>query len=209
MQGALLRTGKSDEFIAVGETGQPVYKAALQLIAALTRKDPSLARFLAVPKSNEQGSVIDWYSPVQGDVVPWSSASEEERDEARSQLHRFKDAIADMSKALVQAANKNEQRDQIIFGKLLGLIPHAPAEDYLYLVQTTRTDNNGVNEHVMQPVLTFWGFVQSEAERHLDPLHFLNRSTIASDLSSSLNPASAARTENPQVTDTSLSLIHI
>ncbi|MEX5573638.1 SrfA family protein [Pseudomonas lijiangensis] len=203
MQGALLRTGKSDEFIAVGETGQPVYKAALQLIAALTRKDPSLARFLAVPKSNEQGSVIDWYSPVQGDVVPWSSASEEERDEARSQLHRFKDAIADMSKALVQAANKNEQRDQIIFGKLLGLIPHAPAEDYLYLVQTTRTDNNGINEHVMQPVLTFWGFVQSEAERHLDPLHFLNRSTIASDLSSSLNPASAARAENPQVTDTS------
>ncbi|MCV4266226.1 SrfA family protein [Pseudomonas capsici] len=203
MQGALLRTGKSDEFIAVGETGQPVYKAALQLIAALTRRDPSLARFLAVPKSNEQGSVIDWYSPVQGDVVPWSSASEDERDEARSQLHQFKDAIAVMSKALVQAANKNEQRDQIIFGKLLGLIPHAPAEDYLYLVQTTRTDNNGVNEYYMQPVLTFWGFVQSEAERHLDPLHFLSQSTIASDLSSSLNPASAASVDNPQIADTS------
>ncbi|RMQ76100.1 hypothetical protein ALP99_04858, partial [Pseudomonas syringae pv. tomato] len=78
MHGALLRTGKSDEFIAVGETGQPVYKAALQLIAALTRKSPSLVNFLAVPKSNEQGSVIDWYSPIQGDVVPWSSATEAE-----------------------------------------------------------------------------------------------------------------------------------
>ncbi|AHF67997.1 hypothetical protein PCH70_28440 [Pseudomonas cichorii JBC1] len=204
MQAALLRTGKSDEFIAVGETGQPVYKAALQLIAALTRKDPSLARFLAVPKSNEQGSVIDWYSPVPGDVVPWSSASEDERDDARAQLLRFKDAIAGMSKALVQAANKDEQRDQIIFGKLLGLIPHAPAEDYLYLVQTTRTDTNGVNEPCIQPVLTFWGFVQSEADRYHDPLYFLAQSPIVPDISSSPSPASAADVTKPQITTTSV-----
>nr|WP_260409602.1 SrfA family protein [Pseudomonas cichorii] len=200
MQAALLRTGKSDEFIAVGETGQSVYKAALQLIAALTRKDPSLARFLAVPKSNEQGSVIDWYSPVPGDVVPWSSASEDERDDARAQLLRFKNAIADMSQALVQAANKDEQRDQIIFGKLLGLIPHAPAEDYLYLVQTTRPNASDGNELYMQPVLTFWGFVQSEADRNRDPLHFLTSRPIVSDLSPSLNPAPAANGAKPQMT---------
>jgi len=75
MHGALLRTGKSDEFIAVGETGQPVHKAALQLIAALARKAPPMAGFLAVPKSNEQGSVIDWYSPVQGDVGPGATCA--------------------------------------------------------------------------------------------------------------------------------------
>ncbi|RMQ43452.1 hypothetical protein ALQ04_02051 [Pseudomonas cichorii] len=173
MHGALLRTGKSDEFIAVGETGQPVYKAALQLIAALTRKDPALVRFLAVPKSNEQGSVIDWYSPVPGDVVPWSSASEDEREDARIQLIRFKDAIADMSQALVQAGNKGGQSDQIIFGKLLGLVPHAPSESYLYLVQTSRTNADGQTEHYNQPVLSFWGFVQHEGDRHRDPLYFL------------------------------------
>ncbi|WP_440092456.1 SrfA family protein [Pseudomonas syringae] len=173
MHGALLRTGKSDEFIAVGETGQPVYKAALQLIAALTRKSPSLANFLAVPKSNEQGSVIDWYSPIQGDVVPWSSATEDERDVARAQLNHFKTAIAEMSASLVQAGSKGGQSDQIIFGKLLGLVPHAPAESYVYLVEATRTNAEGVAERYSQPILTFWGFVQNEGDRHRDPLYFL------------------------------------
>lgn len=173
MHGALLRTGKSDEFIAVGETGQPVYKAALQLIAALTRKSPALATFLAVPKSNEQGSVIDWYSPIQGDVVPWSSATEDERDDARSQLDNFKNAIAEMSLALVQAGSKGGQSDQVIFGKLLGLVPHAPSDSYVYLVDATRTNSEGEPERYTQPVLTFWGFVQHEGDRHRDPLYFL------------------------------------
>ncbi|HCS45785.1 MAG TPA: hypothetical protein DIW52_23685 [Pseudomonas sp.] len=173
MHGALLRTGKSDEFIAVGETGQPVYKAALQLIAALTRKAPPLANFLAVPKSNEQGSVIDWYSPIQGDVVPWSSATEDEREAARSQLNHFTNAIADMSSALVQAGSKGGQSDQVIFGKLLGLVPHAPADSYIYLVEATRTNAQGESERYTQPVLTFWGFVQHEGDRHRDPLYFL------------------------------------
>jgi hypothetical protein len=174
MHGALLRTGKSDEFIAVGETGQPVHKAALQLIAALTRKASPMASFLAVPKSNEQGSVIDWYSPVQGEVVPWSSATEDERDDARSQLNQFKHAIADMSSALVQAGSKGGQSDQVIFGKLLGLVPHAPADGYIYLVDTTRINAAGQTERYTQPVLTFWGFVQHEGDRHRDPLYFLN-----------------------------------
>ncbi|WP_166740875.1 SrfA family protein [Pseudomonas syringae group genomosp. 3] len=173
MHGALLRTGKSDEFIAVGETGQPVYKAALQLIAALTRKSPSLVNFLAVPKSNEQGSVIDWYSPIQGDVVPWSSATEAERDVARTQLNHFKTAIAEMSASLVQAGSKGGQSDQIIFGKLLGLVPHAPADSYVYLVEATRTNAEGAVERYSQPILTFWGFVQNEGDRHRDPLYFL------------------------------------
>ena len=174
MHGALLRTGKSDEFIAVGETGQPVHKAALQLIAALARKAPPMAGFLAVPKSNEQGSVIDWYSPVQGDVVPWSSATEDERNDARAQLNQFKNAIADMSSALVQAGNKGGQSDQVIFGKLLGLVPHAPADAYIYLVDATRINAAGRSERYTQPVLTFWGFVQHEGDRHRDPLYFLN-----------------------------------
>ncbi|WP_024684049.1 SrfA family protein [Pseudomonas syringae] len=173
MHGALLRTGKSDEFIAVGETGQPVYKAALQLIAALTRKSPSLVNFLAVPKSNEQGSVIDWYSPVHGDVVPWSSATEAEREVARAQLNHFKTAIAEMSSTLVQAGNKGGQSDQIIFGKLLGLVPHAPADNYVYLIEATRTNAQGEAERYTQPILTFWGFVQNEGDRHRDPLYFL------------------------------------
>ncbi|MET0613610.1 MAG: SrfA family protein [Pseudomonas caspiana] len=197
MNGALLRTGKSDDFIAVGETGQPVYKAALQLIAALTRKSPALALFLAVPKSNEQGSVIDWYSPVQGDVVPWSSATEAEIDEARSQLIHFKNTIADMSLGLVQAGNKGGQSDQVIFGKLLGLVPHAPSENYLYLVQTTRTNAQGNTEHYTQPVLSFWGFVQHEGDRHRDPLYFLTPAPVIAEPAPQAAPTLAAAPDAP------------
>jgi hypothetical protein len=202
MHGALLRTGKSDDFIAVGETGQPVYKAALQLIAALTRKSPALALFLAVPKSNEQGSVIDWYSPVQGDVVPWSSATEAEINDARSQLIHFKNAIAGMSLALAQTANKGGQSDQVIFGKLLGLVPHAPSEHYLYLVNAKRTNALGDVEHYTQPVLSFWGFVAHEGDRHRDPLYFLTPApVIAASAPSALpTPITATYASHPITT---------
>lgn len=197
MHGALLRTGKSDDFIAVGETGQPVYKAALQIIAALTRKSPALALFLAVPKSNEQGSVIDWYSPVQGDVVPWSSATEAEVNDARSQLIHFKNSIADMSLALAQAGNKGGQSDQVIFGKLLGLVPHAPSENYLYLVQAKRTNARGDVEHYTQPVLSFWGFVEHEGDRHRDPLYFLTPVSVTAPPASTTVPTPIAATYVP------------
>lgn len=203
MHGALLRTGKSDDFIAVGETGQPVYKAALQLIAALTRKSPALALFLAVPKSNEQGSVIDWYSPVQGDVVPWSSATEAEINDARSQLIHFKNAIADMSLALAQTGNKGGQSDQVIFGKLLGLVPHAPSEHYLYLVHAKRTNALGDVEHYTQPVLSFWGFVAHEGDRHRDPLYFLTPAPViaAPTPSAPSTPTTATYASHPLTTD--------
>jgi hypothetical protein len=173
MHGALLRTGKSDEFIAMGETGQPVYKAALQIIAALTRKNPLIAKFLAVPKSNEQGSVIDWYSPVQGDVIPWSAATEGERDDARVKLNAFKASIAEMSQSLILSGDKSKQSDLVIFGKLLGLAPFSPDDAYVYIVKTERLDAQGVSELYDQPVLSFWGFILSEDDRQREPLFFL------------------------------------
>lgn len=173
MQGALLRSGKSDSFIAMGETGQPVSKAALQIIAALTRKNPDLAKFLAVPKSNEQGSVIDWYSPVTGDVIPWTSATEEERDHARAQLNQFKVQVSEMSQGLVQSGDRSQQSDLVIFGKLLGLVPNCPEDSYVYLVNSQRTNAAGQSEDYQQPVLSFWGFIACEDDRKREPLYFL------------------------------------
>ncbi|MFK3910335.1 SrfA family protein [Pseudomonas monteilii] len=164
MQGALLRTGKSDQFIAMGETGQPVFKAALQLIAALERRNPELSRFLAIPKSNEHGNVLDWYSPVPGDVIAWRAATESERDAARERLQSFRQAVLTSASSLVESAGKRGQGDQVIFGKLLGLVPFCPSDDHVYLVQT----DQGV-----QPVLTFWGFVAHEQDRQREPLYFL------------------------------------
>ena len=48
MRGALLRSGKSQTFTALGETGQPVYRAALQLRDAIRRKNPTLVDHLAI-----------------------------------------------------------------------------------------------------------------------------------------------------------------
>lgn len=164
MQGALLRTGKSDQFIAMGETGQPVFKAALQLIAALERRSPELSRFLAIPKSNEQGNVLDWYSPLPGEVIAWRAATEAERDSARERLQHFRQAVLNSASSLVESAGKRGQGDQVIFGKLLGLVPFCPSDDHVYLVQT---------EQGVQPVLTFWGFVAHEQDRQREPLYFL------------------------------------
>ena len=160
MRGALLRSGKSGAFTALGETGQPVYRAALQLREAIRRKNPDMALHLAVPKSDEMGDNIDWYSDVPGDVVPWGSATEEERAPARAQLEALKAFLAELSTTLLSADANKVQSDKVVFAKLLTRVIAFPDESFVYLV-------NG------KPVLTFWGFVHPNADRFLDPLYCL------------------------------------
>lgn len=194
MQGALLRSGKNDEFIALGDTGQPVYRAALQIIAALGRRAPQLAYFLAVPKSNEQGDRLDWYSSLAGDVIPWSAATEDEREAARSQLMQFRADIRVASESLVQAGTRSGQTDQVIFGKLLGLCSHVPSENDLYLVETRQPGGDGQPQNRLQPVLAFWGFVAHDADRQRDPLFFLDarpEREMSLDLPSTASPVAA------------------
>ena len=136
MRGALLRSGKSGSFIALGETGQPVYRAALQLREAIRRKNPELVDHLAIPQSDELGNQIDWYSGLDGDVIPWSSATEEERAPARRQLEALKTALEELSQRfLVTDSGEPQQGDKAVFGKLLKRVIHFPDENFVYLVQ--------------------------------------------------------------------------
>lgn len=160
MRGALLRSGKSGAFTALGETGQPVYRAALQLREAIRRKNPAMALHLAVPQSDELGDNIDWYSDVQGDVVPWGSATEAERAPARAQLETFKAFLAEQSTTLLSEGASSPLSDKAVFAKLLTRVIAFPDESFVYLVNGT-------------PVLTFWGFVHPNADRFLDPLYCL------------------------------------
>lgn len=160
MQGALLRSGKSESFASLGETGQPVYRAALQLREAIRRKHPSLADHLAIPQSDELGNKIDWYSGIQGEVIPWSAATEEERIPARLQLEGLKKALNDLSSRFLGSNPAEQQGDKAVFGKLLKRVIHFPDEDFVYLV-------NG------KPVLTFWGFEHNDAARDNNPLRCL------------------------------------
>ncbi len=160
MRGALLRSGKSETFTALGETGQPVYRAALQLREAIRRKDTSLVDHLAIPQSDELGNQIDWYSGITGDVIPWTSATEEERAPARQQLERLKAALDALSERFLGSDPADQQGDKAVFGKLLKRVIYFPDESFVYLV-------NG------KPVLTFWGFQHADADRSLEPLHCL------------------------------------
>ena len=160
MRGALLRSGKSETFTALGETGQPVYRAALQLREAIRRKDANLVEHLAIPQSDELGSQIDWYSGFSGDVIPWTSATEEERAPARQQLEKLKMALDDLSARFLGSDPADQQGDKAVFGKLLKRVIYFPDESFVYLV-------NG------KPVLTFWGFQDADADRSLEPLHCL------------------------------------
>lgn len=172
MRGVLLRSGRSEDFTALGETGQPVYRAALQIREAIRRKfpeHPHLVEHLAIPQSDESGSTLDWYSERPGDVIPWTSATEEERAPARAQLELLKARIDDLSNNMLglDASGKPlggtrnaAQGDTTVFGKLLTCVVPFPDENYVYLVDG-------------RPVLTFWGFVHAGAERSREPLHCL------------------------------------
>lgn len=160
MRGALLRSGKSGSFTALGETGQPVYRAALQLREAIRRKNPDLVDHLAIPQSDELGNQIDWYSALDGDVIPWSSATEEERAPARRQLEALKTALEELSQRFLGTDSAEQQQgDKAVFGKLLKRVIHFPDENFVYLVQG-------------KPVLTFWGF-EHAGTGNRDPLHCL------------------------------------
>ncbi|PHN33238.1 SrfA family protein [Pseudomonas sp. ICMP 460] len=157
MRGALLRSGKSGSYTALGETGQPVYRAALQLREAIRRKDPELVKHLAVPQSDELGNQIDWYSDIDGDVIPWTSATEEERAPAREQLERLKTSLQELSQRFIGPEGDTNTGDKAVFGKLLKRVIHFPDENFVYLVQG-------------KPVLTFWGFEHANADANRDPL---------------------------------------
>ncbi|MBD8680261.1 SrfA family protein [Pseudomonas sp. CFBP 13719] len=160
MQGALLRSGKSESFTALGETGQPVYRAALQLLEAIRRKNPTLVEHLAIPQSDELGNKIDWYSSLDGDVIPWSAATEEERAPARLQLEALDAALKQLSERFLGADSVQQQGDKAVFGKLLKRVVHFPDENFVYLVAG-------------KPVLTFWGFQHANADPGRNPLRCL------------------------------------
>lgn len=152
-----LRSGSLDDFLALGENGQPVYASALQLRETLRlRKQQQIADCLAIPQPNERGDRIDWYSPVAGKITSWIAASEQERTAALKLLETYQSAVADIS----QRAQNAEKPAQKLFGVLLAKAIQFPGPNHVYLV-----DGN--------PVLTFWGFVNLDKKSRDDALDCL------------------------------------
>ncbi len=165
MAKSFLRSGSLDDILALGENGQPVYAAALQIREALRlKKQQPTADCLAIPQLNEQGDRIDWYAPIEGKVTSWVAASTTERKSAIKQLS----ACLSSANDLCQRAQKSDKAAQRLFGVLLAKALQFPDQNHVYLVAG-------------KPVLTFWGFVSQDQKTRTDPLDCLRQTAEATE----------------------------
>ncbi|MEI8400864.1 MAG: SrfA family protein [Alcaligenaceae bacterium] len=159
MAGQRLVSGNPQNYSAIGEAGQPIYAVAFQLREAVRLKaGADVANCLALPQRNEQGSVIDWYAPESGDVIPWSAATSEEREHALIMLdaaqRKLDEAVRQM--ASTEARTDHATREKKTALPLLDKVFIFPDSDFIFLV-------NG------KPVVTFWGFNAQGASLPTDP----------------------------------------
>lgn len=152
-----LRSGNLDDFLALGENGQPVYASALQLRETLRlRKQQHIADCLAIPQPNEDGDRIDWYAPFAGKITSWMAASDEQREQALLVLEQYLGTVGAISER-AQQSNKPAQK---LFGVLLSKAFQFPGSNHVYLVDD-------------KPVITFWGFVSLGKKSRADVLECL------------------------------------
>ncbi len=155
--GPLLRSGNIKDYAPLGEAGNPVYKWATQIRVTIKRKiNAESAQVFAIPQPNENGDIIDWYAPEAGLVIPWSSATAEEKESAKEQL----DVIKQQLDITGDESRHSEDAEQSVFNRLLKHVLQFPDDEHVYLV-------NG------KPVLTFWGFVNTESTPRPNPLAVL------------------------------------
>ncbi|MEI7173296.1 SrfA family protein [Pectobacterium carotovorum] len=153
-----LCSDKLDKYQSMGENGQAVHISALQLRETLRlRKQHVIADTLAIPQINEHGNRIDWYAPFSGDIIPWSAATDSERQAALSQLEVSQAALRQLS----EEQRRNTQPEQRLFGQLLEKALQFPDQQHVWLVAG-------------KPVISFWGFVNAQQQSRLDPLDCLH-----------------------------------
>lgn len=152
MSGAKLRSGSLSEFQPLGAEGAPVHASAEQIRAAVRRHlGPDQANLFAIPRVSDRGDSIDWYAPVPGDVIPWSSATDEEREDAKAMLVEAQAELRRHGEAMQQRNDRERQ----LFGRLLAQSMRIPDPSHVYLVEG-------------RPVVTFWGFNAVGADPDID-----------------------------------------
>ena len=162
--GPLLRSDHLRSYEGLGVDGRPVYSAAQQIRAAILRQQGAgTADLFAIPQSNESGDSVDWYAPTDGPVIPWSSASEDERAEAIALLQTARTAFIEKSQSLLAEAPTG---DKELFARMLPLAVQVPDNSHVYIV-------NG------KPVLTFWGFHPQKPPIGYDVIRDLNLLPVA------------------------------
>ncbi|MCS5449504.1 SrfA family protein [Enterobacter huaxiensis] len=162
MAKTLLRSGNLDDFQAVGGGGQAVFESALQIREALRlRRQQAIVDCLAIPQVNDGGDRVDWYSPVDGAVLSWKAADEDDRYRALRYLENTLASIESLSKKCMQSPKTAQQ----LFGSLLSKAFQFPGENFLFLVDG-------------KPVICFWGFVNLNENARDDVLACLRQALV-------------------------------
>lgn len=143
MAGPLLTSESLQRYRALGLAGDPVWRAAPQLRAAITQRlSREHADLLANPEADPSGRRIDWYAPFDGEVRRLADLGEGERASITATVQRLHGDLATLAESMEAPQRSGAERN---FARLLRNALTAPGEETLYVVDG-------------KPVMTFWGF---------------------------------------------------
>ena len=141
--GPLLISEPLQRYRALGLAGDPVWRAAGQLRAAIAaRLSREHADLLAIPEVDPTGRRIDWYAPFEGDARRLSEIGGAERAQMLDKVQRLHGDLARLANSMETPERSSAERN---FARLLRHALTAPGEETLYVVDG-------------KPVMTFWGF---------------------------------------------------
>jgi hypothetical protein len=146
--GPLLGSEPLQRYRALGLAGDPVWRAAGQLRAAITQRlSREHADLLAIPEVDPSGRRIDWYAPFDGEARRLSDLGETERAAVLHKVHSLHADLAALADSMDAPERSSAERN---FSRLLRHALTAPGEETLHVVDG-------------KPVMTFWGFAADAA----------------------------------------------
>lgn len=141
--GPLLGSEPLQRYRALGVAGDPVWRAAGQLRAAIAQRlSREHADLLAIPEVDPSGKRIDWYAAFDGQARRLSDLGEAERATVLAKVQRLHADLARLADGMGAPEKSAAERN---FARLLRLALTAPGEETLHVVDG-------------KPVMTFWGF---------------------------------------------------
>src|SRR5258708_19579126 len=101
MAGPLLRSEPLQRYRALGMAGDPVWRAAGQLRAAIAQRlSREHADLLAIPEVEPSGRRIDWYAPFDGDPKRLADLGEAERAQVLDKVRRLHADMAGLAASM-------------------------------------------------------------------------------------------------------------
>jgi hypothetical protein len=141
--GPLLCSEPLSRYRALGLSGDPVWRSAGQLRAAIaSRLSRAHADLLAIPEVDPSGQRIAWYAPVEGEVRKLADLGPAERATLLETVRGLHGDLASLAEVLDAPERSSAEHG---FARLLRHALTAPGEATLYAVGG-------------KPVMAFWGF---------------------------------------------------